>query len=215
MKLKAVIFDLDGTLIDSLPPIIERHNLTAKKMGLPAVKREDYTKHNGLGWHGLIHGLWPDVDPEEFIEVYSTTSKPPYKAFPGALDAVKELREKGFLLGIVTGKPDTPAEQQLADEGFELDWFEFVHGEGRCAACKPDGRAFDNALTVLGLHNIEKKDVVYVGDGLTDLQAARNAGIKFIGVKTGTMELVEHENECDCLLETVAGVTGVVTPLQS
>ena len=212
MKLKAVIFDLDGTLIDSIPAIIERHNLTAKKMGLPTVKREDYTKYNGLGWHTLIRGLWPDVDPNEFVRVYSTTPKPPYKAFPGALDAVKELRAKGFLLGVVTGKPDDKADQQLAAEGFELDWFEFVHGEGRVVACKPNGRAFDNALTVLGLHGVGKNDVVYIGDGLADLEAARNAGIKFIGVKTGTEELVDYEKECDCLLDTVADVAGVVTP---
>ena len=94
--------------------------------------------------------------------------------------------------------------------------FGFIHGEESVTVCKPSGHAFDNAFTILGVHGITDRDqMVYVGDGLADLHASREAGIKFIGVKTGTEELVDYEKECDCLLETVADVTDGVTLLQS
>ncbi|MCK4327484.1 MAG: HAD hydrolase-like protein [Candidatus Diapherotrites archaeon] len=187
-RLKAVILDVDGTLIDSLQTIIQRHEATAKEMGLRSASREEYTRQSGKGWRTAIHDMWPDVDVEEFVSVYSRTPRKGYAAFPGAVDAVRKLKQAGFVLGIVTGKPTDSAERQLQKEGFDLEWFEFVHGEGMTPVCKPDGRVFGPALTVLGLKGITREETVYVGDSPNDEAAAAGAGIKFIAVLTGHNE---------------------------
>ncbi|MFC2175139.1 HAD family hydrolase [archaeon] len=185
MNPKAVILDVDGTLIDSTSAITKRHELTAEKMGLRKVGVDEFMRESGKGWREIIHELWPEVDVEKFVDVYFTTPKLPYPAVPGAIDAVRKLKAQGFVLGIVTGKSTYSAEDQLKEEGFDLEWFDFVHGEDALAACKPNAGAFDNALTILGLKGITKEETVYVGDSPNDEAAAIGAGLRFIAVLTG------------------------------
>ena len=178
---KAIIFDLDGTLVDSSAFTLKRHELAARKLGLEPPEWGDFRKLSGNSWHNILKTIWPQVDPEEFIAVYLTTNVGKYPPVKGAVGAVKSLVGH-YRLGVLTGTPGARGREKLVDAGFDLGWFEFVHGEEDLEFGKPDGRAFSKALEILSL---DPKEIVYVGDTANDYASAKAAGINFIGVLTG------------------------------
>ncbi len=179
--IKAIIFDLDGTLVDSCAFTLKRHKLTAKMLGLAEPKWEDFRKLSGESWHSILKAIWPQADPEEFIRAYRTTYAGKYPPVPGAVEAVKGLRHS-YMLGVLTGTPRKRALEKISDAGFDAKWFLFVHGEEDLVMGKPDGRAFKNAIKLLSL---SPSEIVYVGDTANDYAAAISAEINFIGVLTG------------------------------
>ncbi len=181
--IRAVILDLDGTLVDTKEMIYDLHFKAAEKMGLPKVHFRTSSCYNG-SWEEAIQRMWPNVDVEEFKRVFRSLPQDKCNAVPETVDALKELKGN-YVLGIVTGKLTQRAIKQLKECGFETDWFEFIYGDEGTGITKPDGRVFDNALKELNEKGISKEEVIYVGDSVMDEMACEQAGISFIGVLTG------------------------------
>jgi phosphoglycolate phosphatase len=184
MAVKAILFDVDGTLIDNTAIIVEKHRLAARQLGLPEKNFADYASCVAT-WEEKLGEMWPGVDVEKFKKAFREAPHTKCGQVPGGTSAVQELARKGYVLGIVSNKLSSNTFNHLREAGYDPAWFEFIHGEDNVVACKPDPRAFDKALAELGKIGVSKSEAVYVGDSLMDMGAAERAGITFIAVLTG------------------------------
>ena len=185
---KAVIFDLDGTLIDSLPDILEHVNITLEKFNAPLRTHQEIRQFIGNGARNLIKQSFGDVTEDElderlafYNEIYTNSGSPKTKLFDGIKELLLTLKERGYKLAILTNKP-----QKTTDEVYQkyLSFanFDIVVGQSSSVKCKPDKTATLNILEQL---NVKKEDAFFIGDGETDVLTSINAGIKNVSVLWG------------------------------
>ena len=186
---KAVIFDLDGTLIDSLPDIFHYVNVTLEKFG---EKKRDYNEVRafiGYGAKNLIKkSFGGDISEQDlnerlnyYNEKYTASGSPKTKVFDGVKEVLTQLKDRGFKLAILTNKPQITTEdvykRYLADIGFDV-----VFGARLCVKMKPDPEALNMILKEL---SVNKENAYFVGDGETDVITAKNAGVEPVSVLWG------------------------------
>jgi HAD superfamily hydrolase (TIGR01549 family) len=107
------------------------------------------------------------------------------EAHAGALDLIKKLLAR-CRVGIVTASTQSLVLEDLQRLNFPIDDFFAIQTAEDTSFHKPDPRVFDPILTKLKAEAIEKEDVLYIGDGIRDYQAAKDAGISFLGITHGT-----------------------------
>jgi len=107
---------------------------------------------------------------------------------PYALESITALHEAGVTLGLMTAMYTEGAMIDLKHVNLPLAWFAFIQGSEATESHKPDAKVFAPALEILLDKGIEKGQIVYVGEALSDLQAAQNAGLDFIGVTQGMID---------------------------
>ena len=191
---KAVIFDLDGTLIHSLPDILEYVNITLEKFNAPLRNESEIRQFIGNGARNLIKRSFGDITEEEldkrlafYNEKYTNSGSPKTKIFDGVKELLLTLKERGYKLAILTNKP-----QKTTDEVYQkyLSFanFDMVVGQSSSVKCKPDKTATLNILKQLGVKN---ENAFFIGDGETDVLTSINAGIKNISVLWGYREFLE------------------------
>ena len=134
----------------------------------------------------MIEGIWPEVNINEFIEVYkSLRLKSRYPLVYGAPDTIDFLFERRIPLGILSNKPTEDLWQRLKHTALNPRVFAFVFGEQSTVFHKPHGRAFDEAKALFARKTIRSNEILYVGDLTVDFFSARSAGIQFAGVLSG------------------------------
>ena len=188
MAYKAVLFDMDGTVLDTLRDLAEAVNACFRHFGVPEVPVSLVRAKLGNGAAYLIHACAPAGMEEERIRELIAWYKPYYDAhcrietrpYPGIPELMEALKEKGVKQAIISNKPD-PAVQELAEEFFP-GLLEAAVGESERVRRKPDPDAVLAAVERMGL---PKEDCVYVGDTEVDLATARNAGMDVIAVSWG------------------------------
>ncbi|MBR0189066.1 MAG: HAD family hydrolase [Clostridia bacterium] len=178
---KAVIFDLDGTLLDTIDDITDSINGMLNEFGYKAIDREQVRQIIGSGAKKLIADALPEkLSDEEFIKrletynrIYNASGSPKTKLFGGIKEVVTELKNRGYKLAVLSNKPqhstDKVAEKYLSGLGFD-----FIGGQSEKIKCKPDPAG---ALYVLQELGVKPENAYLVGDGETDVLAAINAGI--------------------------------------
>ena len=181
---KAVIFDLDGTLIDSLPDIAEHVNLTLEKFGEPKKEINFIRALTGHGAKNLISRSFDNkFDGKQLEErldyynrIYTDSGSPNTKVFDGVGEMLVELKKRGYKLGILTNKPqmttDGIYQRLLSGYGFDV-----VVGSRPGMKIKPDP---DMLLQMLKELDVEPENCYFVGDDKPDAQIAINAGVKGI-----------------------------------
>lgn len=186
---KAVIFDLDGTLIHSLPDITENLNITLKHFGFNTVTQERTKQIIGRGARNLVKDAIGCPVSEQDLDVYLsyynfhyTNSENRLTAlFDGIAELLKELKKRGYLIAICTNKP-----QQTTDKIYKQFLIEFnfdaVFGETPDCPVKPDKRS---VIRVLDFLNVLPENVYFVGDMQTDYLSAVNSGCKPVCVLWG------------------------------
>ena len=188
MKKKAVIFDLDGTLLDTLTDLAISVNYALGVMGYKERTKEEVCSFVGNGVGVLIKKAVPQGTSDEdakrtlglFSEHYGKHMNDNTKPYDGIEELLAELKAAGIKTGVVSNKYDA-AVKNLCARIFD-DVFDVVAGERDGIARKP---APDGVFAVLAELNVDKKDAVYVGDADTDVLTAMNAGMDFIGVDWG------------------------------
>ena len=185
---KAVIFDLDGTLLDTLTDLAEGTNYALRVNGFPERTIDEIRRFVGNGARKLIERAVPDGQVEAALEkvrqdfnvYYKIHCKDHTGPYPGIMEMLQELVQQGYSLGVVSNKPDF-AVQELIPEYFP-GIFTSVSGERQGVAKKPAPDLIREAMKNL---QADSSNAVYVGDSEVDLEAAANAGIPCISVAWG------------------------------
>lgn len=197
-KYDAVIFDLDGTLLDTLDDLTNSVNAVMEQYRMPQYSREQIRSFVGNGIRRLMQRVIPDgEDNPQFMEIYDAFRQhynihcmDETKAYPGIMALLERLRKDGYQIAIVSNKADF-AVKKLRDIYFK-DLIEVAIGEREDVRRKPAPDTVYQALRELGA---ELSRAVYVGDSEVDVQTAANAGMDEIIVTWGFRDrefLMEH-----------------------
>lgn len=196
MKYKAVLYDMDGTVLDTLADLTDAVNHSLSHFALPETTPRNVRSALGNGAARLIAACVPaGTDPalaEELLEYY----KPYYAAhcnektapYPGIIELMQRLKQAGVKQAVISNKPDN-AVRPLADAFFP-GLLEFAVGESETVRRKPCPDAVNAAVAAMGL---EKAECVYIGDTEVDVLTARNAALDCIAVAWGFRDEEELE----------------------
>jgi phosphoglycolate phosphatase len=188
---KAVLFDLDGTLSDSLPDIAWALNDARIDAGLTPVTDGQVKGWVGGGAQQLVArslGLTDEKDPRvapllaSFLARYEAHAADESKLYPGVAELLDLLEAKGILIACTTNKPASAARSLLDGLGILSRLDVLVTPETCGGIKKPDPRFLATALAKL---RIEAKDALVVGDAVQDVQAARAGGIRCVAILGG------------------------------
>ncbi len=183
------LFDLDGTLLNTLDDLSAAVNAALKTYGLPPRTKEEVRSFVGNGIKKLIeraigeknHPSFSGVF-DEFKRYYQVHCKDQTKPYAGVLELLQELKARGKKCAVVSNKADF-AVQELSKEYFgELIAFSVGENESAGIAKKPAPEMVLKALDALGAN---RENAVYIGDSEVDLQTAQNAGLPCISVAWG------------------------------
>lgn len=193
-----VIFDLDGTLLNTLEDLSNAVNYALKQYEMPPRTIEEIRQFVGNGVRTLMIRAVPQGDDNpQFEEVFSCFKKyygehcnDTTKPYAGIMELLKELQDKGYVLAIVSNKIDS-AVKELQKRYFD-GLISVAIGEREGIQRKP---APDTVLTAFAELGVSKEEAVYVGDSDVDIMTAHNAGIPCISVLWGFRDkqfLLEH-----------------------
>ena len=176
---QAFIFDMDGTIVDTLEDMIDAVNVGLKAYSLPSITYEEGSTFVGNGSVKLIQRAMKGKKTELFTQVFDTyyqcyMSHPCVKTkpYPHLLDALALAKKKGILLFIYTNKPEKIAEE-VKDTCFPKDTFAKMVGIPLGGKTKPDPVAFFEATKE---YHLDYQRVAYFGDSTTDILTAHNLG---------------------------------------
>ena len=188
MKYKLAIFDMDGTILDTLVDLANAVNHALAEAGLPQRSFAEVRSYLGNGMLQLIKLSAPagleqsklEKIKESFMVYYKLHCKDNTKPYDGILELIAELRQQGILTAVVSNKPDFGV-QLLVQQHFPGS-FDAAVGERAGIAKKP---APDSVNAVLEQLHIDRKEAVYIGDSEVDLATAQNAAMDDIIVTWG------------------------------
>lgn len=188
MKYETVIFDLDGTLVDTLDDLTDSVNFALSSLGFPKRSREEVRSFVGNGVRKLIYLSVPEGTDEDTSEKcldvfrghYKNNSRNKTKPYDGIDEMLKKLCEAGVKTAVVTNKMQAAAKDIV--EFYFGDKILLTVGQIDGVAQKPNP---DGVLLVLEKLAVEKEKAVYVGDSEVDCLTAHNAGVNCIGVTWG------------------------------
>ena len=206
--MKAVIFDLDGTLLNTLQDLCNSTNAALKQYGYPGRTLDEVRSFVGNGVKLLILralGVEKPEDCPDFDDVfaafrahYADHSNDCTCAYPGIMELLAKLKEAGAPMAIVSNKLD-PAVKQL-NEIYLKDFISVAIGENEAAGVKKKP-APDTVYAALSERGVSAEDEGYVGDSEVDIATAKNAGIPCISVTWGFRDrawLLAHGAEIFC-----------------
>lgn len=191
MKYKLAIFDMDGTILDTLDDLTNSLNFSLEKSGYPARTTEQVRSFVGNGILKLIErGVPTGTDEESIKKVFDDFSvhyklhcSDNTKAYKGITELFKTLGNNNVKIAIVSNKADF-AVQELCVQYFD-NLYDYAVGEKEGIRKKP---APDSVNTVMKYLNTNKSDTVYIGDSEVDIETAKNADIDCISVDWGFRE---------------------------
>lgn len=205
MKYELAVFDMDGTILNTLDDLTDATNHALRTFGYPEHTIEEVRFFVGNGIAKLIERATPEGTSEEdrakvraeFMAYYKVHSADKTGPYPGITDLLGRLRAAGVKTAVVSNKPD-PAVRDLCKTYYD-GLFDAAVGDMEGQAVKP---APDMCLKVFKELGMGPENAVYIGDSDTDIQTARNAGLDEILVSwgfRGRQFLTEHgaKNICD------------------
>jgi phosphoglycolate phosphatase len=215
MKYKLAIFDLDGTLLDTLDDLGVAVNHAMQLRGFPLHTRDEYMKMVGHGARNLMQQALPnghkddDMIEAAYIDfrAYYTDHIDIYtKPFPGIQDLMTQLHHEGVKLAVASNKFQEGTEH-LIKEFFPNIPFVAVLGSRPDFPLKPSPEIVEEVLKKSG---VKKEEAVMVGDSDTDMETAANGGIDGIGVSWGYRNMRVFEVPEPSVPELVEGVEGSI-----
>lgn len=188
MASKAVVFDMDGTILDTIPDLAAVTNEALGRMGFPLHTQQKILTFVGNGAERLVEQATPPNTPPELRRktlelwraIYLECDNERTAPFPGIVELLKELRTRGVKTAVLSNKFDA-AVRMLADQYFP-GLFDIARGEIAPIPRKPDPTAL---LQVIDQLDSTPSLTAYVGDTRVDYEVARNAGVRAIGVSWG------------------------------
>lgn len=198
MKYNTVIFDLDGTLLDTLVDLADAVNYSLVKMGFPERTYKEIGRFLGNGTRQLLKQSVPENTPEDvfeeclkiYLDYYPNNLANKTAPYDGIIETLDKLKESDYKIAVVSNKFDS-AVKELCEKYFS-DYLEVAIGETKEIKRKP---APDTVYEAMKQLDANKEECVYVGDTEVDVQTSKNAGIPCIGVTWGfrDREVLEKE----------------------
>ncbi len=215
---KLCIFDLDGTVLDTVGSIAHFGNLALAKNGFAPIDPDEYRYLAGDGAKTLVRRMLAHhgVDDEETVahvfrdynEAYNASPTHLTTIFQGLRETLDRIRARGVRLAIVSNKPDFAA-NAVTEALWGKGYFSPIVGQREGIALKPDPTA---VLEVVKSAGVAPEDCIYVGDTSTDMYTGKNAGILTVGVlwgfraraellATGADVVISHPAELEAIVE--------------
>jgi phosphoglycolate phosphatase len=187
-----ILFDLDGTLVDTAPDLIRAHNHVMKKFGYPTKSTEEIRNLVGQGAGAMLgRSIWGQAKKEfgkvqnekikkemidAFVDYYGKNIINESTLINGVKEFLKWCKEKNISMAVCTNKQEHLAIDLLKKIGI-YHYFEYVAGSNTFDYCKPDPRHLTNVIEILG-GTLDKS--IMIGDSETDANAGKNAGIPVV-----------------------------------
>jgi phosphoglycolate phosphatase len=224
MKLKfTILFDLDGTLVDTAPDLLLAHNHVMKKFGYPTKSMADLKSLVGKGAGAMMgRSIWGQAKREfnkvndektkkdmvsEFVDYYGKNIINESTLVNGVKEFLKWCKNKNISMAVCTNKTEHLAVDLLKKIGI-YDYFEYVAGHNTFEYCKPDPRHLTTIIEILGG---DIKKTLMIGDSETDANAAKAADIPVILLENGYTEKNTTEIYHNHLIKDFVGIEKIVT----
>ncbi len=213
--IKAVIFDLDGTLLNSLTDIMDSVNIVLQEYNLPTHTLDDYKKFIGNGIEVLakkaLQNNYPNIDFDKFLlrikEIYSKRQILKTKPYDGIIKMLKSLNNLKIKIAILSNKPNEFT-QYVVNNFFGDIKFDIVLGSRINIPRKPNPQAVFEIIDKL---NVNTEQTIFVGDTSTDILTGKNAGLKTIGVSWGFRSVQElNDNGADFIVNNPQEITELI-----
>ena len=217
-----ILFDLDGTLIDTAPDLMNAHNYVMKKFGYETKTVNDMRRLVGKGAASLIgRSVWGQAKKEfsqinnqnikkemvkDFIDFYGKNIAVESKLIKGIKNFLQWSKKKKIYMGVCTNKQEYLAVDLLKKIKI-YDYFEYVAGSNTFDYCKPDPRHLTSVIEIM---QGDVKKSLMIGDSETDADAARNAGIPFILLEDGYTEKKVSEIHHDHLIKNYDNIEEII-----
>jgi phosphoglycolate phosphatase len=219
MDTPTIVFDLDGTLIDTAPDLVDTLNVILRRNGLPALPYDAARPLIGFGARRMLEGgvaaagggAQADIDAmfDAFIGYYAEHVADRSRPFPGAEAALDVLAEAGCRLAVCTNKLEWLSVRLLRALGL-ADRFAAICGQDTFGVQKPHPDALLGTLRKAGGSPIR---AVMVGDSRTDIATAKACGIPVVAVDFGYSEVAVAELNPDMIISDFNSLQGAITPL--
>ena len=224
MKQKfTILFDLDGTLVDTAPDLMLAHNHVMKKFGYPTKSTEDIRNLVGKGAGALIgRSIWGQAKKEfsqvldekvkdemvkEFVNFYGKNIVNESTLVTGVKDFLIWCKEQNISMAVCTNKQEHLSNDLLKKIGI-YDFFEYVAGSDTFDYCKPDPRHLTNVVEIL---DGDVKKTIMIGDSETDANAAKAAEIPVILLENGYTEKNTTEIYHNHLIKDFIGIEKIIS----
>ena len=218
-----ILFDLDGTLVDTAPDLLKAHNHVMKKFGYSTRNIDEIRNLVGKGAAVLIgRSIWGRAKKEfsrvtdektknemvkEFINFYGKNIVKDSKLIKGVLEFLKWAKSKNISMGVCTNKQEHLAIDLL--KKIEIyDYFEYVAGGNTFEYCKPDPRHLTSIIEIM---NGDIKKSLMIGDSENDADAAKSASIPMILLEDGYTDKKIEQIHYDHLIKDFVGIEKIVS----
>ena len=210
-----ILFDLDGTIVNTAPDLMAAHNHVMRKYGHAEKKMEEVKSLAGRGaWLMMQRSFKQEIKDEkikkemtkEFIEYYSKNIDRNSVPIKGSIDFFKWARNKNISMAVCTNKQERLAIDLLKKLDI-FQYFEYVAGSDTFSFNKPDPRHLTDVVEIIGG---DLKKTIMVGDSEVDAMSANNAKLPFILVKDGYTEKTESEIKHDELISDFIGFEKII-----
>ena len=217
-----ILFDLDGTLVDTAPDLMHAHNYVMKRFGYPTKSTEEIRNLVGQGAGAMLgRSIWGQAKKEfgkvqdekikkemvkEFVDFYGKNIVNESTLINGVKDFLIWSKEKNISMAVCTNKQEHLAIDLLKKIGI-YDFFEYVAGHNTFEYCKPDPRHLTSVIEIL---DGDVKKTLMIGDSETDANAARDAGIPVILLEDGYTEKKITEIYHNHLIKDFVGIEKIV-----
>ena len=218
-----ILFDLDGTLVDTAPDLMRAHNYVMKKFGYPTKSTEEIRNLVGQGAGAMLgRSIWGQAKKEfgkvqdknvkeamvrDFVDFYGKNIVNESTLINGVKDFLIWAKEKNISMAVCTNKQEHLAVDLLKKIGI-YDFFEYVAGHNTFDYCKPDPRHLTSVIEIL---NGDIKKSLMIGDSETDANAAKDAGIPVILLEDGYTEKKITEIYHNHLIKDFVGIEKIVS----
>ena len=218
-----ILFDLDGTLVNTAPDLMRAHNHVMKKFGYPTKSTEEIRNLVGQGAGAMLgRSIWGQAKKEfgkvqdknvkeamvrDFVDFYGKNIVNESTLINGVKDFLIWAKEKNISMGVCTNKQEHLAVDLLKKIGI-YDFFEYVAGHNTFDYCKPDPRHLTSVIEIL---NGDIKKSLMIGDSETDANAAKDAGIPVILLEDGYTEKKITEIYHNHLIKDFVGIEKIVS----
>lgn len=181
--IKAIIFDVDDTLIDFSRIATPIHIKVAKKLKIRIPNAYQLNRLWGVTWEDMANELWPKGNHKKIKkEIFKEYKKFKFKPLPRAIETIKKLKDK-YILGIVSSKPKKILISQFKEANIPYKYFKFLYAAEDTPYDKPNPKVFSKPLK--NLKKIKRNEILYVGDSIYDCIASKKAKLQFVAVLTG------------------------------